>query len=171
MKTLLLGLLLLAGYVRADTPYDLYSVTLATPTLSTSAYSSGDYMGSIMTVTNACANTGSWTTLDSLNLIDYDNQKIAADLYLWSVSPTITSADNAAININPRDSGTTKAYVNLPAASYTSFNAAAVGQFTNLNIRVKCAAGSKSLYGLLVSRGTPTRTATGLDLNFIFKHN
>lgn len=81
-----------------------------TPTISTSAYTSGDQVGGIMTIpdvvrqdnvgalaaSNASSNGSGVAELHSVTILDGDKQDSAMDIWFFKVSPTVTSTDNAA---------------------------------------------------------------------------
>lgn len=86
------------------------------PTLDTSAYASGDRLGSIHTITNAFREfhrpfgqttpgvptiaLGGNNILAEITIIDQAKQSAAIDILFFDKSPTVASADNAAIDIS-----------------------------------------------------------------------
>ena len=54
-----------------------------TPTVDTSAYASGDHLGTVHTLSGAAPGAGLYTVLQSLTIIDKAQQKSALDVFLF----------------------------------------------------------------------------------------
>lgn len=140
-------------------------VTIApTQTLQvdTSIYASGDligkHTGGYLTFANVIGIAGS--RLISARLIDQAKQAAAIDLVLFSAVPnTNTLTDNGALDVSDTDLPSYLGHVSFVAGSYAAFadNNAAI--LNNINLAFNPASNLKDIYGLLVSRGTPTFAA------------
>jgi hypothetical protein len=149
-----------------------YKTVTVTPTLDTSIYASGDRMGSVMTLSGVAMEDGGSVTLDGISIVDTDKQDAAFDVWLFNASPTLISADNAAISL--LDSEMTSKAVGwqvLAASDYKDAASSSIAYKGNLNAPLKVKSGTKNLYALLVSRGTPTYNASALSLTFHFRQN
>lgn len=149
----------------------LASVVLElTPTLDTSAYASGDRLGSIMTLTGASRATGECTTLIDVAVIDQAKQSQAFDIEFFDESPTVASADNAAIDISDSEMADKwQGRVSVATTDYAAFAGNSSASPAASVKGLKPIAGSKNLFALLVCRsGTPTYAAGSLVIKFKF---
>jgi hypothetical protein len=140
-----------------------------TPTVDTSAYASGDRLGSLMTLTAVNPNGDTAPALlSSIVILDMAAQRAAMDILFFHTSPTIASADNAAIDISDANAAYLVGHVSVVAGDYTNLTANAVATVKNLNLHLKVNS-SGTLYALIVSRGSPTyAAASDLKLTFTF---
>jgi len=141
----------------------LQTIVSLTPTLTTSPYSDEDQIGSLMTIANAVEASGDYAVINSICVIDKEKQKAAFDILFFSASPTVTSSDNAALNI--ADAEMTSFFlgrVSIPAASYADTSGNSDCTVMNVGLVVKAAAGSKDLFCILQSQGTPTYVVSSL---------
>jgi len=131
----------------------------ASPTISAAAiYASGDAVGGLITVGKP-----SQPVLQSIVLVDDDKENATTDLILFRRSVTV-AADNAAFTLQNTDDDAVIGYVTFD--TYKDFGSHSVAQVTNLALLIPA---GDSLYGQLVTRGTPTYTNTDdIRLNFIF---
>lgn len=141
-----------------------------TPTLDTSAYGSGDRMGSLMTLTGVCPVKGGFARLEQVTVLDQAAQSAAFDIWFFSSSPTIASADNAPFDLNDANAQLAVGMVKMTAAEYSASASNSLGVTTSKGMKLQCAADSNTLYAICVSRGTPTYAASSLILNFFFEH-
>lgn len=142
----------------------------ATPVLDTSAYATGDRMGSVVTLSDLHPGFNQQLIIRSINVIDLEKQNAAFDIMLFNALPTVASADNAAIDIS--DAEVTKLVGVVPVATgdYTTAFAGC-GQATKANVGlvVQTAELDNTLYMLLVSRGSPTYAAGSLVIKIAFE--
>jgi hypothetical protein len=141
-----------------------------TPTVDTAQYASGDRLGSLMTLSGAADGDFSPTTLKSVVILDKAKQKSALDIFFFDASPTIASADNAALDITDAEMADKfLGSVTIAAADYKDLNASSVVTATcDLPLKPTTTAGT--IYALLVSRGTPTYgAASDLVLRLSFQ--
>lgn len=142
-------------------------VVEVTPTLDTSAYADSDRLGSIEEI--ACGNDiGHPVTLMNLVVLDKDDQGVAFDILFFNESPTVASADNANISITDAELEKCVGIVSVTADDYADLLSAQVATKNNIGLGMKPVSGSGSLYALLVSRGAPTYTASGLVFKYYF---
>lgn len=142
---------------------DLLSAS-ATPTVSTTAYSTGDVIGTKMSLANMARLAAGPGIVQSIILNSKSSQTGAVDLLLFSADPSAsTFTDNAALAINAADEGKLIGVVHL--TDWTNLGTPSVAQSHNPGIAFKLPSGT-SLYGVLVARSTPTLASTS-DLKLI----
>lgn len=128
-----------------------------TPTVSSgSAYAAGDAVGGLLTFANAALYSGGSGFISAVRIDDLGQQMATLELVLFDQSFT-ASSDNAAFA--PSDADLANAVADLPIYSWYNFSTNAVGMASNLWIPFTCSGGT-SLYGQLLTRGTPTYTST-----------
>jgi hypothetical protein len=139
---------------RATAPHRKISVT---PTI-TSAYSSGDVLGGKLTFAGAAKLGGGGGTVTSVVV----TSKIAwanLDLVLFDSDCTVP-ADNAAATLNAADVGKVIGVYNFTAGTAIGTPSAA-SSGTQLGFQAGAAG---AIYGMLITRGTPTYTAGDLTV-------
>ncbi len=129
------------------------------PTISAAAiYASGDAVGGLITIGKPPQ-----PILQSIALVDDDKENATIDLILFRRSVTV-AADNAAFTLSNTDDDAIIGYVTFD--TYKDFGSHSVAQVTNLALLIPS---GDSVYGQLVTRGTPTYTATDdIRLNLMF---
>jgi hypothetical protein len=134
---------------------------LQIPTISTSpAYTAGDNVGAKITLASAVRVSGGTGIIQSITLSDKGKQSAATDVIFFSANPTNTTAtDNTAQTIHDTDLLTIIGVVSIVAADWFAFVDNSVASKLGLGLAFK-AVGSTSIYAILVTRGTPTYTAT-----------
>jgi len=139
---------------------------LLTPTLvAAAAYTAGDYVGPTGTSgipaspASNVANGGG--TLQSLLLVDTNNQGVPMDIYFFTDAAWASPADNAPWSINDASAAACCGMVSVNA--YRPYSATGLFGFATFPygaIPYKCA--GTTIYLALVTRGGPTYTPTGL---------
>lgn len=146
-----------------------YVVRRVTPTVDTSAYADGDRVGSIMTFTDILEPVRKGAVV-SVTYV-FETGTLGANgfsLLLFRSSPTIASADNAALDVS--DAQMTANYlgmINTPNTAETSLtvlanNAAASTQ----GVKLAVDSDDGNLYGVIQAHAAITFTATN-DLTVI----
>lgn len=136
------------------------------PTLDTNAYASGDRLGSIVTISNFFQNQGGKCRLLSVVALDQAKQKAAFDIYFFNASPTVASADNAALDITDAEM-TAKCIgrISIATGDYgTDLSANSEATKQGIDLLLQGASDSKDLYVLLRSAGSPTYAASSLSI-------
>jgi len=136
-----------------------------TPTLTVAAsYASGDFVGTsatAMTFANVARVAGGTVTLFPALLLDRAVQSIVTELWLFDSAPTPPN-DSAAWSISDADAA--------KAVAVRTFNTWYASALNSLSLsaqnplKVKCASGSKDLYGCLVTRGAPSYASGDLTI-------
>jgi hypothetical protein len=160
VQNLLTGTILAAGSAFIGKTGRTHATLSASPTVDTAIYASGDLIGGKLSFTSAVlASAGGGEILNCL-LADQAKQDAEIDLVLFDADPTGTTfTDQAALDI--ADADLTKIIGIYRFSDYADFADNAIAQVT-LASGFKLASGT-TLFGALVSRGTPTYVA-GTDV-------
>jgi hypothetical protein len=148
-----------AQYQRLKTG-SLAGVVTATPTLDTSAYHTGDSLHTaIISFANAVdVSLSGWVE----KMVVVDGALQSQPLELWLFSETVTpAAANAAHSITDADAA--KCIGVIYSGAYYASAANSVSVARGVALPIVCAA--TTLYGLLVTRGTPTYAASSLTVS------
>ena len=145
----------------------------ATPTLDTNAYAAGDHMGTLMTVDPSFSGIkdGDAYVLQSITIVDKAKQDAAINVFFFDESPTLTSSDNAALDISDAEmADKCVGFVSIAAGDYADLNVNSVATVRNLGLNVKPidADASGPFYAILQSQGAPTYAASDLVVKFHF---
>jgi len=131
----------------------------ATPTISTSpAYSAGDALGGLLTLTSAVRVAGGSGRIETVTIADKAKQNATIDVLFFVANPSGTTVtDNSVLTVADAD------LLNLigvaQVVNWYSFADNSVGVVPNAGIRFKLGSGT-SLYAPLVNRSTPTYAST-----------
>lgn len=138
------------------------------PTVDTSAYSSGDVISTVQTITDAVLSTKGTAILQSLAILDKSNQKAAIDLVFFNEAPENSiGADNAAYGLNDADISKVIGRISVAAGDYVSSGTNnAEATVKAIGLLLQSIAGSKNLYMAIIARGAATYEAAS---NLIIK--
>lgn len=138
-----------------------------TPTISTSAYTSGDCLGGLQTVTGAVRASGGSAQVLSVNIIDKTQaQRAAMDLLFFDRSVTV-AGDNAPVTMSDADMENCLGVV--PIVGYnTAWPGTPLNSISsNVGVNLPVVCNGSDLFVQAVVRATPTYVATS-DLVFIY---
>lgn len=141
-------------------PMDLIDVTL---TLDTSIYASGDVMAVTQAIANAVRIDGGQGRIDSITVIDEDDQGQAFDLLFLSANNSIGTL-NAAVSITDANARDILGLVSVGSSDFIDLGGVRIANLNNIGLVVEAAGGSRSIYVAAISRGTGTYTANGIRL-------
>ena len=151
------------GYIGRDV--ELVSVTLS---LDTSQYGNGEVLADTQAISGAVRVPGGTAILQSLTVVDQDDQGQAFDVYVLGADVTM-GTENGNPAISDANALNIQAMVPIAAADYRDLGGAKVAQINNIGGVVRAAAGVTTLYVAVVNgTGTPTYTASGVKLIFGF---
>lgn len=144
-------------------------VVSITPTLDTSAYTAGDVLFATTSFTGAVRMNDGRSLLQSLVVIDKDDQKPAFDLHFFSSNVT-SGAFNGAPSISDSDAGNYLGSVSIAASDYKDLGGVSVATIKNIGLLLEAASGATNVYAFAVVSTTPTHTASGLvfRLGYLF---
>lgn len=139
----------------------LFSVT---PTLDTSAYVAGDVLFDRTVLTNFFRKNDGTGILQSIQVIDGDDNGVAIDFYLQTTNQTLGTA-NAVPSISDANAAEILGPFSIAAADYKDLGGVKVGKISGLAQAIKSVSGARTLYiSAVVTSGTPTFTASGMVL-------
>lgn len=144
---------------------DLIDVTC---TLDTSAYTSGDVLFDTQAVTDAVRANGGQAILDSVTVIDEDDQGIAFTLYILRAANSL-GTENSAPNISDANARDILGWVPVASGDYSDVGGAKVATVRNIGLFVEATGSTRDLYVGGVTGGTPTHSASGLKLRLGFR--
>lgn len=128
-----------------------------TPTISTSAYAAKDAIGGILTFANAARWSGGTGTIVGVTIIDKDQELANIDLILFDQTIAGTVTDNSPFDPTDADLANCVGVVSIGSGFYADFSDNSVA---HVNVAHPFVLAGTSLFGALVSRGTPTYTGT-----------
>lgn len=142
--------------------------TLVQPTISTTAYTALDQVGTVMTFPTPGFSANRLFRILSIVIVDLDNEKAALNLLLFRNNPTVTSVDNGALNITDANLVAAEpiAVYSVTTAMYVNVNSAAFGTFapnmgaTSVSQQTFMCGATNAVYGLMQAVATPTYSAT-----------
>jgi hypothetical protein len=156
-------------FTGADFCQTVGSSKVVSPTITTtaSAYTSGDVVGGVLTLSDAMRKVDGTGLLQSISVIDGANQKAALTILLFNANPSAgTYTDNGACPsfvTNSADRAKLIRKINIAGSDYETIGSIAVAEITAISKHVS-ASGSKHLYAIIVTTGTPTYGANSTDL-------
>lgn len=136
----------------------------ATPTVDTGAYASGDLIGGKLTFSNALRATVGTGYLISAEIQDKSAVASDLDLVIFASDPSSTTfTDQAAFDPADADLSKVVTIISFGSTSRYAFNDNGVKYVGSIVLPLgkNAAPVSTTLYGALVSRGTPTFAASG----------
>jgi hypothetical protein len=140
------------------------SVTLST---DTNIYASGDVLADTQAITGVVEQAGQALVLDSIVVLDKDDQA-AADIDLVLLSENVSlGAENAAPNITDANASKILGIVTVPAENFLDAGGAKIATVRNVGLVVVPV--TTALYIAAITRGTPTQTAAGIVVNLGFR--
>ena len=136
--------------------------TETTMTLDTAVYASGDVLTDTTTVGVVLRSSGGTGVIHSVTLLDENHQGQALDIVFFRTNVSL-GTKNAAVSISDTNSREILGVVSIEAADYVDLVNSYVATKTNLGIGVK-GDSTDQIYVSMISRGTGTYTAAGLQL-------
>jgi hypothetical protein len=141
-------------------------VVTATPTLDTSAYASGDCLHTAVIEFTSAVDASLTGIIEKMVIVDKAAQ--SQPIELWLFSSTVTpAAANAAHSISDADAAKCIGVISSGPYYASALNSVSVAR--NVGLPVKCDA--TSLFGILVTRGTPTYGATDLTVSLLIQED
>jgi hypothetical protein len=131
------------------------------PTLDTDAYTANDAIGGMLTFSGAVRGQSTTGVLQTVVIIDDDLQDAETELWLFDQSFTAT-ADDAAFDPTDADLENLIGVVSTADGTYYDGSDNSVCVIRNIGLVLDLK--GPSLFGQLVTRGTPTYAAAGLTV-------
>ncbi len=150
-----------AGNVEIATHATVVDLTLSLDTGG--AYADGDVLAAAQELTNAVRQSGGTGILQSVLVVDQDDQGQALDIVISDATITL-GTENSAVSISDADAAKILGVVEVTAADYVDLVNSQVANIRNIGMVIM--PDTTSLYISAVSRGTGTYTASGIVLRF-----
>jgi len=129
-------------------------IVSAIPVVSISpAYASGDAVGAVLSFASAVRVSAGSGVIESVTITDLAKQSANLDLFLFDTNPSVPPTDNDPADIADADLVTCVGVI--PVTGHHTANDNGVSCARAIGLGFKLASGT-TLYGMLVSRGTPT---------------
>lgn len=138
-----------------------------TLSLDTSVYASGDVMADTQVVTNAVRVADGTGVLQSILVLDEDDQGLAFDLIFIQDNVSL-GTENAAPSITDAHARSILGLVSIASADFIDLGGARIATKTGLGLVVKPTSGTRNIYVAAITRGAPTHTASGVRLRLGF---
>jgi hypothetical protein len=150
-------------------PYNLtnYKLLNLTLSLSTSQYADADVLAATQELADALLAPGTHAILQSLVVLDKDDQGAALDLVFFRSEAAMGAAENAALAITDANADEILTVVEIAAADFVDLansQIATKGPSDAGMSAVLTATSGQSLFVAAISRGTGTYTASGITL-------
>ena len=146
-----------------------YTIVSQQPTV-TGAYTSGDACGGKLTFANAVRKTSGAGTIEAVIVVDDGGQGTAAEIVLFNQDFTATN-DNAAFTPTDADLENCLGYVPVAAADFKAFADNSLATVRSVGLPFVLS-GSTSLYGQMVTRGTPTyASSSDLTIKLVIREH
>lgn len=145
------------------------ATVIKTPTITATAYSVNESLGAVIDFGAIARASGGSLLITGAILVDLAQQNAQTDLLLFNANPSNgTYTDHATITPNATDTKMIQGYVSF--SGYVNLSTTeSVSVVQNLAEHIVLS-GTQHLYGLLITRGTPTYSSTtgvSLILNYI----
>ncbi len=139
----------------------LFPVTLS---LDTSAYAAGDVLADTQILTSLFRISDGTGLLQTIQVIDQDDQKQAIDFYYLS-SSTSLGTENSAPSISDANAIEIVGPFSVAAADYKDLGGVSVAKITGIGQPIIAASGTSNGYiAAVCNSGTPTYTSAGIKL-------
>jgi hypothetical protein len=159
----------LSGLIQAIEAGINGSVFDLTLSVDTSIYADGDVLADTQELASVFEVAGCVRTLQSVQVLDEDDQGIALDLVFLDSNQSI-GTENGAPNISDANARKIIGRVSIATGDFIDLGGARVATKNLVGQMLKAAASDTSLYVAAITRGgTPTYTASGLKLKLGFK--
>jgi len=135
-----------------------------TMTLNTSQYTASDLLADAQLVSGLFRVTDGLAELDSIVVIDEDDQGAAFDIYFTNIASS-WGTENSAPSISDANARSVQAIVPIATGDYKDLGGVRVACIKNIGAILQAKSGSKDIYVAIVNgSGTPTYTANGIRL-------
>jgi hypothetical protein len=138
-------------------------LTDVTLSLDTNIYADGDVLAATQVVSNAVRQDDAIGQLQSIVVIDEDDQGIAFDLVFLSANSSI-GTENAAVSITDAAARDILGIVPVAAGDFKDLGGVRLATLTGLSVSLKPATGTNDVYVAAISRGAGTYSASGVKL-------
>lgn len=142
------------------TPGDVIQVALS---LDTSAYADGDVLADLQEVANFVRANGGRAIIQSITVLDKDDQGIAMDLFVSPLAVTL-GTENSGPSISDANAEGLQHICRVEAGDYLDLGGCRIATKRGLGVTVEAGAATRSMYVGAITRGAPTHSAAGIVL-------
>ncbi len=142
-----------------------------TPTCDTSAYTAGDVLFDTITCGTVARRNGDVVVLESVTILDEDDQTAAAMTLYFFDSNNSLGTINGAPNISDANARKLLGWVPVASGDWVDVGGAKIACVRGINLTMKTDAASQIIYVAATCAGTPTQTASGIKLKLAFKRS
>lgn len=135
-------------------------------TLDTSAYHANDVLADTQEVPYAVRHDGARGVLQSIVLRDKDDQTAAGMSVVFFRANVSLGTENSAPSISDANADNIIGIVAIASGDWVDLGGVKVATKSNINLPVRAASGTASIYVALICAGTPTQTASGITGTF-----
>lgn len=133
------------------------------------AYADNDVLAATQEITHAFLRNGGRAILDTVVLLDEDNQAQDVDLFFFNANSAL-GTENSAISITDADARTIIGFVSILTTDYSALVNSAVAVKRDLGLHMQAGSSTSSLFvAAAVRSGTPTYTASGIKLKLAMR--
>jgi hypothetical protein len=134
-----------------------------TLSLDTSAYADGDLLADTQEVSGALTVANGTGVIQSITVIDEDDQGVAMDLVFLSANNTL-GTENSAPSITDAHARDILGRVRVNASDYIDLGGVRIATVVGVGIGIKAGSGVDDIWVAAITRGAPTYTASGVRL-------
>lgn len=149
--------------------YPTATTTTITPTMDTSAYTGGDVWFDTTTIGALARANGGTIILDTITILDEDDQTAAALTIYFLDTNTSLGTINGAPSISDANARKILGWIAIASGDWVDVGGAKVACKTGLNLTLTADAASATLYMAATCGGTPTQTATGIKIKLGYR--
>jgi hypothetical protein len=135
--------------------------------LNTNAYAAGDVLAETQLLSGCMRMNDLTGVLSGFSLLDEDDQGLALDVVILNANVSL-GTENDAVSITDGNARNILGIVSVAAEDWVDLINSKLATKLNVNLPVVPVAQSKDLYVALITRGTPTHTASGIRGRFHF---
>jgi len=129
--------------------------------LDTSAYTANDLLADTQAVSNALRTSGGTGVLQSIQILDEDDQAAAGmTVYILNANNSM-GTENNAISVTDANARAIIGVINIASGDWIDLGGCKIAFKSNLSIPLKVSTGT-SIWIALQTAGTPTQTASGI---------
>lgn len=135
--------------------------------LDTSAYASGDLLADSQRLVDVVRFADFQGVLSGFTLHDEDDQGVELDVVFLSANVSL-GTENAGVSVTDANARQILGIVNVASTDWKDLGGVKVATKLNVNVPILPAAQTRDVYVALITRGTPTHTASGIRGRFHF---
>lgn len=140
-----------------------------TPVCDTSAYTAADVLFDRIVVTGATKGADALAILDTVTLLDEDDNTAAAITLVFLDADVTLGTANSAVSISDANARSILGFVPIASGDFVDLIGSKAATIRNIGLVVKPAAGTANIYVAAICAGTPTQTASGIKLRLGFR--